>query len=456
VAEVDVADGAAAPDAPPAVEPAAAVQEAADSAREEDVAVAPEPAPEPEQVAVAAVEPEPEPPAPEPTPPPAPVIQRVEPAEAAVKLAAGKPAAFRVQVADATDVAYEWKVDGKVVSDARQATMTMPVPEEPRTVTVVARNAGGSVEHQWRVAALPRATAVPPPVRKPPEIVAASPGGRSLSLDVGTRQRFSVKLASADDSVKYAWSVDGRRAGGDATFDLTPRDDDEGETRQVRVGITDADGKTASREWTVRVPAVPIRIVGQRPATDATYPIGTDTELSVDARVGSRRDAPLEYRWSVDGRRLADARGPSLRHTIENPETRIEVSVEAPGRQAAVRRWRLQGERPAEPEPTVNPEGEIRAWIEAYRAAYEQKNVDRLVALGVLTASNRDRMRDILDDLDELQVRVARSSIKVEGPDRAVVSLTRVDSFAAGRGREEKSIPITKTLRKRNGLWIAD
>jgi len=436
-------------------------ERAADTERVADTEEEPEQKEEPEQegdspVQVAAVEPEPEPPAPEPTPPPAPRIKRVEPDEAAVQLEAGSKAAFRVELADASDVSYEWKVGGKVVSDADSATFRVSVPDKPSTVVVVAKNAGGAVEHQWELAALPRATEVAPPPLKAPEIVKAAPRGRSLALDVGKSQRFSVEVASADDSLTWAWSVDGRNVGRERAYTLAPKDADEGETRRVQVSVADSKGKKVTREWAVNVPTTPISIVGQRPANDAKYPIGASAELSVEARVGSRRDVPLEYRWSVDGKRIASASGPSLRHEIENTQTQIEVVVDAPGRQAAVRRWRLRGDKPVVPEPTVDSEGEIRAWIEAYRSAYERKDVDRMVALGVLGAGNRDRMKRILGDLDGLSVKIVNRSIDVKGPDRAVVSLTRVDSFSAGRGREEKSIPITKTLRKRNGLWVAE
>ncbi len=407
-------------------------------------------------VQVAAVEPEPPTPAPEPTPPPAPRIKRVDPDEAAVRLKAGSQASFRLELADASDVSYQWKVGGKVVSDADAATFRVAVPDKPSTVVVVAKNAGGAVEHQWELAALPRATEVAPPPLKAPEIVKAAPRGRSLDLDVGKSQRFSVEVASADDRLTWAWSVDGRNVGRDRSFTLAAKDADEGETRRVQVSVADTKGKKVTRDWAVKVPTVPISIVGQRPANDAKYPIGASAELSVEARVGSRRDVPLEYRWSVDGKRIASAKGPRLRHEIASPQTQVEVVVEAPGRQAAVRRWRLRGDQPVAPEPTVNSEGEIRAWIEAYRSAYERKDVERMVALGVLGAGNRARMQRVLDDLDGLSVKIVNRSIDIKGPDRAVVSLTRVDTFSAGRGREEKSIPITKTLRKRNGLWVAE
>ena len=467
--EVSAPDAPAEEAAVPAAPGPAAVEseaEAEDAAATEDAAVATAEGEKAEAESeppaqVAAVPPAPVvSPVPEPTPPPAPVIREVDPAEARIRLEAGSKAAFRVELADASATSYEWKVGGKVVRDADRPTLTVPVGDEPQTVAVVARNAGGAVEHRWELASLPRATAAPPPARAP-EIVASSPRGARLTVDVGARQRFTVDAKGADRRLAYAWSVDGRTVARDAAFTLAPAADDEGATRRVRVSVTDGGGRSAEREWTVQVPALPVRISGQLPRSPATLPVGAEAELSVDARVGDRRDVPLTYQWSVDGRRVASARGPSLVHRVEGPQSDVEVRVEAPGRQAAVGRWRLLGERPPTPRPEPTPavgnvEVEVQAWIEAYRLAYQEKNVDRLVSLGVLTADNRDRMRRALEALEGLQVRIVNRAIDVQGPDRATVSLTRVDRFSSGRGEEEKSIPIEKTLRKRNGRWVAD
>jgi len=114
----------------------------------------------------------------------------------------------------------------------------------------------------------------------------------------------------------------------------------------------------------------------------------------------------------------------------------------------------------AEPTPNAPRVGgdarrELESWIASYRDAYQQKNVDRLVALGVLKPENRGKLSDALNDLDDLKVSIANSSIDLQGPDTAVVTLTREDSFNAGGRRQTQSINIKKNLRKVNGNWIA-
>jgi tRNA A-37 threonylcarbamoyl transferase component Bud32 len=394
----------------------------------------------------------------EPSPLPPPVIRGVTPEEATVQLAPGDTASFHVEVAQAGDVSYEWTLDGKVVSDAREPTLTVPVTNKKQSVAVVARNQSGEVRHAWQLASLPQPTVVAP--TRLLRIVQALPADASLQVGVGEDRRLEVRAESApEDRLAYAWSVDGRRVGRDApAFVFTSSAADEAQERRVRVEVTNGAGKTASNEWRISVPAAPVRIVAQQPrGGDVSLAIGAAAALSVEARAGTRDDVPLSYRWSVDGRRVADARGPRLTVPVDGPRSQVEVVVEAPGRQAAVGRWLLRGRaQPTPPPPAAgDPKREIEAWIESYRAAYENKNVDRLVALGVLDANQRDRMRRVLEDLEGLQVRIDAQSIDMQGSDTATVSLTRVDSFSAGGRREQKSIPIRKTLRRRNGTWIA-
>ena len=152
------------------------------------------------------------------------------------------------------------------------------------------------------------------------------------------------------------------------------------------------------------------------------------------------------------------------------------MRIEAPDRPAATRRWTVRSREaapvaeptrvaalppPVAPTPIAPRTGggdarrELESWIAAYRAAYQEKNVDRLVALGVLKPENRSKLATALNDLADLQVTIASSSIEVQGPDSAVVSLTREDSFNAGGRRQSQSINIKKNLRKVNGSWVA-
>ena len=141
---------------------------------------------------------------------------------------------------------------------------------------------------------------------------------------------------------------------------------------------------------------------------------------------------------------------------------------------SAVGRWRIRGEtvvpkaqptappaiaaRPPlqpQPAPQVDLRREVDAWIDAYRRAYEEKDVEKLIALGVVPSGQRAKMAQILQDLENLEVRITARNVDLQGDDTAAVTLTRVDSFSAGGTRTNKEIQIKKTLRRRNGAWVA-
>lgn len=381
-----------------------------------------------------------------------PRIQRVEPAEAVVRLASGKEASFHVDVADAADAIYEWQVGGRVLSDVDAPTVMIPVRDDPQKVRVVVKTAGGEDTHEWQLAALPRATVAV--VLRAPRILASAPRGGEIEIPIGRTERFQVTAESAaGERLAYAWTMDGRPVGRDApTFALTPGGADEGRHR-IEVGVRTSAGQAMSHGWMVSVPVAPVSIVRQSPGQDVILTLGSEAALSVEAGVGTRRDVPFSYTWSVDGKRVASASGPRFAYRVELPSADVKVVVDAPDRQAAVGLWRIRAR--AEPAPEA-PSGrvaehEIEAWIESYRTAYEQKDVEGLIALGVLAPGNRDKMRDVFNNLDDLRVRISARSIDVKGADLATVSLTRVDSFSG----TEKAIPVKKTLRKRNGSWVA-
>ncbi|MEO6028216.1 MAG: PKD domain-containing protein, partial [Candidatus Binatia bacterium] len=460
-AKTDVAPPAKADVVPP-IEPKAAA-----------TARAPEPpAATAVQQQVAKVE-EPPPAPPAPTIPKiaslAPEAERVEPASDSQQ--------FRIALADPNGATYAWSVDGKIVSDATAATFTAKADTKPRAISVLARTAGGEVTHKWELAAL-----APPPEPKVPAtapvISGFEPKDKTLQLTPGKSRRFSVKAKyDGAEPVRYAWSVDGKSVGGNApTFDLAADDDDEGATRQVRAEVSAAGGPVAKNEWTVTVPAAPVTITRPVPApAEIVADLGTSTDFSVEARAGRASASALSYTWTVNKRPAADANGPRFTYRPDRAGSAdVEVRVEAPDRPAATRRWTVKAREQApvaqptqiaalpprvEPTPVARIGGdakrELENWVASYRDAYQQKNVDRLVTLGVVKPENRGKLAGALADLDDLKVTIASSAIDVQSPETAVVTLTREDSFNAGGRRQTQSINIKKNLRKVNGSWIA-
>ncbi|MCC6763876.1 MAG: protein kinase [Deltaproteobacteria bacterium] len=413
---------------------------------------------------------------PPPPPPPAPRIASFEPATTRVEPASDTQP-FRIALADPAGATYVWSVDGRVVSDATAASATISAKEKPQRVEVTARTAGGEARQQWELAAL---SPLPPPeAPTAPVISGFEPRGKTLQLAPGKSTRFKVTAKGAGGApLRYAWSVDEKTAGGNTpTFDFSAADDEEGTTHEVRAEVTNGDGPAALTAWTVTVPNAPVTITRHVPApAEVVADLGDTTDFSVEARAGRAPASELSYVWTVNKRAAEGAAGPRFTYRPEHGGSAdVEVRVEAPDRTAAVRRWTVRAREPepaavptqlaalpprAAPTPVApraggDPRRELESWIAAYRDAYQQKNVDRLVALGVLKPENRGKLADALNDLNDLEVRIGTSSIDVQGPDSAVVTLTREDSFDAGGRRQTQSINIRKSLRKVNGSWVA-
>ncbi|OQY65593.1 MAG: hypothetical protein B6D46_12895 [Polyangiaceae bacterium UTPRO1] len=322
----------------------------------------------------------------------------------------------------------------------------------------------------------------PPPPEVPaaaPVISGFEPRGKTVQAAPGRSTRF--KVTAKDDGsapLRYAWFVDDKAAGdGTPTLELTPTDDDEGTTREVRAEVAVGTGPVARTAWTVTVPRAPVAITHQVPApAEIIAALGDATDFSVEARAGRAPASALSYVWTVDKRPVHGADGPRFTYRSEHAgSTDVEVRVEAPERAAAVRHWTVRAHprepvavptqvaalpprlapTPLAPHAGSDPRRELESWIASYRDAYQRKNVDELLALGVVKPENRSKLAAALNDLVDLEVRIARSAIDVHSPDSAVVTLTREDSFNAGGRRQTQSIDIRKNLHKVNGSWVA-
>lgn len=103
-------------------------------------------------------------------------------------------------------------------------------------------------------------------------------------------------------------------------------------------------------------------------------------------------------------------------------------------------------------------ERDVRSLLEQYRAAIEQKDLERIGALQVaFTPEQRAALQRYFDAATDLHLRFADVEVVIDGL-RAVATLTREDRFHDTRtGRDmDLRLRVTAHLRKLDGAWKMD
>lgn len=73
-------------------------------------------------------------------------------------------------------------------------------------------------------------------------------------------------------------------------------------------------------------------------------------------------------------------------------------------------------------------DAEVREWLENYRRAWESKNTDQLVSLGVLSTQDATKLQQVLVAYKEFRVVLSDVDIRAQGT-QAAVSFKRVDTM---------------------------
>src|SRR5262249_55322445 len=146
-------------------------------------------------------------------------------------------------------------------------------------------------------------------------------------------------------------------------------------------------------------PGMPPRIIEAQPREEKlTVQVGQalDFAVTADPAGGAREDKQgLRYLWNVEGE-AARATETGRYHLVKtNPGTyRVTVVVTSPeGLQSVPRKWNVEVQPLAVAVPPPAPasqlsEGEVRAWLEGYRQAWEGKDIDKLVQLGEVSGQD--------------------------------------------------------------------
>lgn len=383
------------------------------------------------------------PPPPEPTPPVSPlprITQAAPDPEKVVTVKEGQKLAFAIDAEGANPLRYTWFLDGKRQAEGKKWTYQPgfnDAGERVREVKAVISDGRTSpIEQSWKVRVQD--------VNQPPVITRVSPRAGAVELTLGETTSLTVQAADpdTDDRLTYVWSMDGRemRRGTDASWQI-PETIAEGQ-HQVMVEVMDQAGLKSQVAWnvTMRAPAQPPRITDAQPRDEkVVVQSGTPLDFSVTADVVGGPAAAtqgLTYQWSVNNGSPQKTDAGRFRFTETRPGTYrlTAVAVGPGGVQSAPRAWTVEVRaRVVSPPPPVGgtelTEAEVRDWLEKnYRQAWEGKDVDALVRLGVVPSQEAGRLKAILSGYKSFRVALRDVDIQKNGRDKATVKFTRVDT----------------------------
>jgi hypothetical protein len=216
----------------------------------------------------------------------------------------------------------------------------------------------------------------------------------------------------------------------------------------VTVQISDREGHTAERSWQVRVQDVnrpPFIAAASPPVDTLEIAAGEEQSFSIDTTDPDKDDRLVSV-WSLDGQEVA--RGQSWKFRVPSTSAataryQVEAAVSDTGGLKDRFVWNIVVKMPAFPPPSIDIQppdesveiqarkslvfSEVQAWLETHRQAWEEKNVDVLVELGVVPNHNADKVRQILAEYESFSVVLQNVDIRITG-NRAEVSFSRIDT----------------------------
>lgn len=219
---------------------------------------------------------------------------------------------------DGIEYAYQWFVDGSIVSGATSAKL--PLTAEHAGARVVARVTGFG---DGLVAASAQSAAVGP-------VAAGSLTTGTVALS-GTAKVGATLTARpsgwpAGATLEYRWTVNGTAVAGATTKSFSPRPADVG--KQVVVQVRAGRPGYATTAWVASARSAKV-VVGTFTAPRPTISGTAKAGATLKVKVGSWTPAPtrLVYRWSVDGKVVAGATKPTFTVRSADKGKKITVTV---------------------------------------------------------------------------------------------------------------------------------
>jgi len=264
-------------------------------------------------------------------------------------------------------------------------------------------------------------------------------------------------VSTHPEPLQYLWLLDDQEQAREPQWTYRPRFDEGGITRkEVTVRIMNKDNLTAERTWEVLVQDVnrPPLITAVFPSTDRLELAAREEQRFAVEAVDPDEHDQLTMVWSLDGQEVARGRDWKLSlSTTSHTSTqhRVAVEVSDSGRLKTRAVWNVVMAKPSSPQPPVavalpasdqpgisalaaepppSPlidKGEVHAWLASSQQAWEKKDVNALVHLGVVPQRNAAQVQRLLADYKSFQVALHNVDIAIHG-NRAEVSFSRIDT----------------------------
>lgn len=381
---------------------------------------------------------------------PPPLIARATPAGKELTVAEGDKLAFAVEAASAQPepLQYVWLLDGQARARGPHWTYQPGFEEggaQPKVVTVrITDREQRTIEQIWRLSIQD--------VNRAPIFTTVSPATHTLTLSPETEQSFSIQASDPDrnDALLFVWSLDGREvARGQNWRFRVPPTLSMNQPHQVQIEVTDSAGLRNRMTWSliVKPPVLPPRILDAQPADEqVVLQTGKSSVFTVRAEQPDVAETALRYEWELNDAPLQTTSTGRFQ-LVDTPPGRYQltaVAVSLEGLKSAPQKWTIEIRPPAPtppstlvaarpptvvapPRPVVN-HAEVRTWLEAHRQALEERNVDRLVELGVVASPQAERARNILSRYASFRVTFQDVEIQIS-TDRATASFSRIDTI---------------------------
>lgn len=341
---------------------------------------------------------------------------------------------------------------------ASQHTMLAPSAILPAPSREIIEQTASEADRK-RMESEKKRPAIPPPPSPPVLVITkAHPTISTPKLVEGKPFTFTIEAVSTHpEPLRYLWLVDGQERGQGPRWTYRPRFDEGGvKQKEITVRIMNQDNLTIERTWEALVQNVnrPPLITAVFPPTDRLELTASEERRFAIEAVDPDAHDQLTIVWSLDGQEVARGRDWKLALSTA-PRTRAQhrVTVEVSDRERLRTRaaWEIVLAKPSNPPPPVvaalptniqsgtplptaetptTPligEDEVRTWLASSKQAWEKKDVNALVHLGVVAQQNAEQVQRLLAEYNSFQVALQNVAIHIYG-NRAEVSFSRIDT----------------------------